>query len=341
MTWEQADLKLVYYAFGGGLGHLVRAVSLARQVIRQAAGPVWQTILINTPFSLSARRLVANLPGVTLISLAPFATVPAAHRFVRSQLEDLDPDCLIVDSFPRGLTGEFARKFDRRDCRQHLLVGRYLVPEYVQRFGLQEFVRTQYDHVLIPGEPSLWESLSNAVQLAPFLIRSSRELLSLPAALEVLHLHKDQRCLLFVASGKQDECLEIAELARQLFDNPSPDLPPIRLAWPVDFRQPYEADWVVHPLPVMDVLPLASVVVGNAGYNLWHEVHSLGIPAVLIGRQRLYDDQFRRATTESSPLNPERLLSLVRARMDWNRPANCDWENGAEMAASLLLKWVA
>ncbi len=337
-------MVLLYYALGGGLGHVVRAVSVARQVSRQAAtgtrGPIRQRILVNTPFQRSARQLVADLPGAELVSLCSHSSPDDARRFVRQQLSSSEPACLVVDTFPRGLGGEWPAVFAHWDCVPRVLISRQLPTDYVERFDLFAFVCRHYDRVLVPGESSPFERLPNAVRLDPFLIRSANERLAVGEMRRLLRLKGEPTCVLFVGTGTPEECRATADLARCVLATWSSELPPIRLAWPIDVPIPFPADWIVHTLPLIDVLPLVGVVVGNAGYNLAHEAQALRVPAVLIARQRLYDDQSLRASLQDGNTDLTAIRELILEQLTAPRAPETAWSNGAESAAQRVLELV-
>jgi predicted glycosyltransferase len=302
----------LYYALGGGLGHAWRSLAIARQVALQCGAadgsapsdapnqtPA-QCILINTPFANSATRLAAGVAGLALRALAPSGNTHSALEFVRRALDQVQPDVLVVDAFPRGLGGELFRLLRSWDCVCKVLVGRLLPDEYLQRFDLRRFVQQYYDYVIVPGESSPFSDHPRLLQVAPILVRSSGELLEPDAARRRLRLPPGQDCILFVGSGTFGECLDLWRVARQLATGNALPLP-LRFAWPSDLDPPDNDAMLVDAVPLLECYRAVRAVVGNAGYHLAHETRAAQVPAVLIARRRLYDRQLTRATLAEPP----------------------------------------
>ncbi|HLK68347.1 MAG TPA: hypothetical protein VKU19_33170 [Bryobacteraceae bacterium] len=251
------------YALGGGWGHLTRAVALARAAQRDR--PV--RILANSPY-------IAHVTdGVDIVCCE---TRDSALRAIH----DTAPDCLIVDTFPRGIGGELCAL--RSDARK-VLVHRDLNPEYVQQFDLAQFVSSNYDLVVVPGATEGSQFRSD-IRTAPWLVRSAHEI---PTDVPV-----KPGTVLVCASGRAEELAwygaVIAELSR--LDCPAPvrcvsaDRP---LQCPEDLWLRY---W-----PAIDLLGAASVVIGGAGYNTISECVSWQAPLVARPWPRMYDRQELRA----------------------------------------------
>ena len=98
-------MRWCIYALGGGLGHLVRSLGLARAAIARGHHV---TLLANTAYA-------PLLPvRAELGELGEFIAIPASFdrdqvtEFVHQSLCNQSFDTLIVDTFPRGLAGELA-----------------------------------------------------------------------------------------------------------------------------------------------------------------------------------------------------------------------------------------
>jgi len=93
-------------------------------------------------------------------------------------LRETDYQCLIVDTFPRGLGGELAAILPELKTSLRVLIHRDINPEYVKVKNLHQFVADCFDLVLVPGE-GVEVPLANlpCVQHTnPWLIRSAWEL---------------------------------------------------------------------------------------------------------------------------------------------------------------------
>ena len=109
------------YALGGGWGHVNRALALARVAARHR--PVH--VLSNSPY---CDRIVSTElpPRLTLHALDPTVSLETARHKVLSLLDRLDYDCLIVDTFPRGLIGELVNLIPQQPHICHVLIHRDL-----------------------------------------------------------------------------------------------------------------------------------------------------------------------------------------------------------------------
>ncbi|HND53601.1 MAG TPA: hypothetical protein PLV92_14430, partial [Pirellulaceae bacterium] len=138
---RQRNESTLYYALGGGLGHVTRACALARQLARLRPGR--HRVVSNTPWPDAARRLFAAEPRLELVLLPPERSVAETQDALVEATRDASFDLLVVDTFPRGLGGELARlgrEFqDRLGVRRRVLVSRGLPAEYVSQWRLHEW----------------------------------------------------------------------------------------------------------------------------------------------------------------------------------------------------------
>ena len=325
-------MKFFIYALGGGWGHLTRAAALAR-----LARPAEMRILTNSPYAGHVRDA---FPDLNLVVLDCDATAQNIRSRVREEIESADPDCLIVDTFPRGLGGELIDVL-RTTRGFKALVQRALNPEYTAAANLTAFIEQTYDLVLIPGDAgSVAEGPQRRVT-EPWMVRSSHELPSAADARSAIGLHAAENCILICAAGNRDELAwygAVAELIRDLETGIAvrviaPACPP---RCPPEFRISY---W-----PAIDLYAGAGVLVGGGGYNTIHEAEVSGAPLICRPWDRKYDRQLERASAAASHGNvvivrePEEAacdaVRLFRAAAG-ERPAP-SYSNGAEEALRCL-----
>jgi len=281
--------QTVYYALGGGLGHLTRTVSLARQLAAKWTGR--HRVLANTEFRQAATALVATEPRLELTLVPRERDTPAARRWVVEWLNEVRPTYLSVDTFPRGIGGELANWLGQADCptprSQRWLVSRPLPTTYVESFEVRDFVVEHFARVVTPGETSLLANLVETLETSPFLLRNHDELPSLEQAARGLGVSPESGAALLVASGTHDEVRRWSAWYDELARRWPCDLPPLRFVCPRDITLTgYDeaARGIVSPVPLIDCLPAVRLVLGAAGYNLSHETRTLGIPAIQHGR---------------------------------------------------------
>ena len=272
------------YAIGGGFGHLTRACALARAA-RATATP---RILTNSAYTPIVRKA---MPDVNIVAVDPAQTLTESCRDIVRHIQSMRFDCLIVDTFPRGLGGELVGLLESLPGFK-VFVQRDLNPRYVAAFNLTPFVRHSYDLVLAPGDVcEAWEPFSQSAVTPPWLIRSSDEILDRHTARKILGIQDDKPCVIVCASGTADEFgwygASTRLLARAAKCHVRCIAPACPDGCPPEHWLPY---W-----PAMDLYAGAAVVIGGAGYNTVHECLACGIPLLARPWPRKYDRQQLRA----------------------------------------------
>lgn len=284
---RQPPPVLLYHALGGGLGHAVRALALARQLRRRIGGR--HLVVVNTPFAACLEE-----PGIEIERLAPGTTAQEASTHVIERIRDLQPALFVVDTFPRGVGGELVASLQGERCGPRLLIARGLPLAYVGGHDLEEFVRRHYDAIVVPGEPCPYGPAVEGVATAPFLIRDLDELPSRAEA--IARLAAREPVVLVVGCGTLEECRAWSDEAGRLGDES------VRLALPPGVAiDPPAGVRVIRHFPLMECLPGVRLVIGNAGYHLVHESRALGIPGRFLSRARKYDDQEARLRRAAGP----------------------------------------
>lgn len=363
-------MRALYYALGGGLGHFTRSLALGRHYARLTGGE--HVLCINTPFAQTAARMLAaesrRQPEVAarlkLVTLDPTANAAEVALELHPWLEAWRPTDLVVDTFPRGIGGELANILPTLRGVRRILIARTLPRQYVVGYDLAPFVAEQFEIVLVPGEPSPYGEAVATIDLPPFLIRDTHELLPAAAAraqtikpavagsnaesaarlptgkTPAKSIHPPP-ILLVVGSGTRNECRNWLALFEGLLRYGEPPGCDLRFAVPdeaaADIPAAIAPFRVLH-LPLFEVLPMASVVVGCGGYNLVHETSALGLDALWIPRPRRYDDQTQRTKTSLQAIDLQAVISRLGRRTIKSSPRPREFENGARLAAERLVE---
>jgi hypothetical protein len=325
--------RCLYYAFGGGLGHGVRTLALARQLARLTGGR--HCILLNTPFADTLHKGTAGEPLIETQELSPEATPAQAQTFVRRAVEAFKPDLYIVDTFPRGLGGELVPLFADWRYGARILICRSLPARYVEGYALEPFVVAHYSKVIAPGERSPFGPSIPVDTTAAFLIRDFAELLPTEEAARLVDGCPGEAVVLVVGTGTVDECAATIRLAAGLASRCS-GLPfPLRLALPAEIRSSSSSGLppVIRHFPLIECFRAVRLVIGAAGYHLTHETRALGIPALTHPRPRKYDDQASRVCQADCFSGLDDLWPRLIAEMGKPIPRLRRYENGAAEAA--------
>ncbi len=276
------------YALGSGWGHLNRALALAQV----AATRRRVHLLTNSPYATRLTSLVQT-PNLTLHQPCTQGLSAAeARQSIQSLLKSIQYDCLIVDTFPRGLIGELADLIPQQHHVSHVLIHRDLNPKYISAKAIAPFVRHHYNGFLLPGEPDVpLAHLPQAKITAPWISRDHNNLPDTQALRTRYNIPANKPLIVVVGAGQPKELAFFGTIAQHLaraFPEStirclSATCPP---TCPADL-------WLYH-WPGIDILQLANAVVGGGGYNLTHECAALNIPLVGFAFPRRYDRQTRR-----------------------------------------------
>ncbi|BAY25052.1 hypothetical protein NIES2100_48520 [Calothrix sp. NIES-2100] len=274
------------YALGGGWGHLTRALSLGRIAATQRK----VKIITNSPYCNSV-----NHDGCLVYLIPEKANFSETCLYVREILCNHQYDCLIIDTFPRGLGGELADILPNLDHIPRILIHRDIKSRYVAAKKLRSFVVENFDKVIVPGEGSdlPFCDLPKIEHTAPWLIRNCWELLDRDTTRSrILKVSQTVKTILVCASGKTSELSLFGQLTLWLQQN-FPNCAVRILAATCPEECPQEL-WVSHH-PGIECLAAADVVIGGAGYNTVYECAAVGVPLVALPLERLYDRQETRA----------------------------------------------
>jgi hypothetical protein len=302
--------RWLIYALGGGLGHLGRAVALARAARRP--GRTFR-LLTNSPFAhaVSIERELGE--AATVVRIDPELDRERVARVVGSEIEPAGFDVLIVDTFPRGLGGELAPILDRLPVPK-VLVHRDLDPRYVARANLRHFA-VRYDRIILPGEPAPLGDLPRATMTAPWLLRDSDELLDRKEARRTLGVDDDERPVVAVfGCGRPEEVTESRRLADRLQEILT-DRAIVRFA---SVLRSEHADGLI-PVsiwPTLEAMRGIDLLVGSGGYHSVHEARATGTPLIAFARPRLYDRQGLRLRPSERVHDEEELIVRVRERLE-------------------------
>ncbi|MDM9384397.1 UDP-N-acetylglucosamine--LPS N-acetylglucosamine transferase [Chlorogloeopsis sp. ULAP01] len=319
------------YALGGGWGHLTRALSLGRIAATQTK----VTIITNSPYA----KILRN-EGCLLHQISHELDFNATCEQVRQILLNTHYDCLIVDTFPRGLGGELADILPQLHKIPRILIHRDINPIYVTTKNLHSFVAANFDLTLVPGEGKNLPfcDLPNIQHTAPWLIRNRFELPNTTIARShLLKVNHSAKIILVCAAGLNSELPFYSNLALELheiFDNCAVRI--LAASCPPECPQDL---WISHH-PGIECLAAADVVVGGGGYNTVYECAAVGVPLVAFAFKRLYDRQHKRVSVVYPARNIadavetlRKVLDRINTKMILSVP---DYINGAVQAVRLI-----
>jgi hypothetical protein len=265
---------ILYYALGGGLGHLTRG----RRVL-ETLGLTRDVAFVTASPHATDVRVTGGIPAIAVP--ASLETDREAHRAWLPEITR-NADRLIVDVFPCGIQGE--------------LHGLELPMDLVaRRLRWSEYRRVNAGP--LPRFDTIWcvEALEPEQERELRALGARVETLTLRAT-ETIPIAMNDSYWLIVHSGPEDEVHELvdytSELMRLAETTPSRVLVATRcaIALPMGFE-------CVDAVPVEHLFAGAGRIISAAGFNVmletepWREKHSV-LPFA-----RAFDDQYYRATS--------------------------------------------
>ncbi len=115
--------SVIYYAPGGGLGHLTRA----RAVLRTLA-PEREAVVVTSSGYAHDERVIG---GLAVEMIAPERG--RARTRLTELIRSLDPECVYLDSFPGGVVGELCDLPALDAAPVHLVARRLQLSRYLRR----------------------------------------------------------------------------------------------------------------------------------------------------------------------------------------------------------------
>lgn len=294
-------LRVLSYAINGrGMGHLVRQLAILRWMRRYAellGVRLEPWVLSSSEADTLARREgipCIKIPSKSMIrdaGLDPSSTLGVMRGWVLSAVANLQPDLMLVDTFPGGTFGELAGVLEIP--RRRVLVARPVQDWLAQEAAFRSMLPL-YDRVIVPEPPEYVQENPpfdrKESYVGPILIREREELQSREAARAALGLC-GRAVYLSLGGGGDPQATRILPTL----------VPQLRAAgWEVvvgagplyqgpELRGPGIV-WLDRYVPV-ELFPAMDAAVSAGGYNSFHELMYCGVPTIFLPQPRLADDQ--------------------------------------------------
>jgi hypothetical protein len=329
--------RIVWYALGGGLGHLNRALAVLRH-LRPMVPDAGLLLLMSAPYVHLA--LEAGIPALRVPGAAEALTFPkgVTGLLAAAAIRELDPlDLLVVDTFADGLHLELTPEVLGVAARKVLIYREGgVVPAASPAWDLYDTILAPYP---VSPHPDA-EAVGIIVNRTPgeaYRPTEARRMLGLSEAAErplVLAMHAGDpgEVLGFFAQVRAASAhLETPHDLRLVTPLPLPGEP-----WPE----------VVHLYPASEVLPAADLVLSGAGYNTHAELHLFGKRALFRPFDRSHDVQAARLDALDAvfgPLtDPVELAEKMKLALERPEPVAADQRDyeGANNVARALAAMV-
>ena len=280
---------ILYYAMGGGLGHLTRARALLHTL-----NLVEPAVLITaSPFAKDP-RIVGNLSVVSPDQ--ELASQPHTYReWLHTLLHRLRPAQIYIDAFPAGVIGEWCDfSFPAGVAIYH--VARLLQWERYERRLKGTSPRFKTTYLL---EPLTGRHADFVYRHSDSVVSPTLSYPSTPVASEVHKLFKKLKrgghnVWLIVHSGSEQELLELLDYARDIMaiEKQKPCLVLVSPKRPSEL--PQEITYL-NVYPVTALYDQADRIISACGFNLMQQTLCYRDRHSYLPFPRVLDDQFLRA----------------------------------------------
>jgi hypothetical protein len=274
---------ILYYAVGGGLGHLTRG----RRVLEMLGLQDRAAFVTASPYARD-ERVTGGIPVIEVPQHLEHA--PAEHRaWLLDLIRERQPERLIADAFPAGIQGE--------------LCGLPMAMDHVARIlRLDEYQRA------VPDDTPRFETTWIVEELAPdhdaFVHAHSDRVETLDLARTVPSPLRGEgqgegrlsrkNLWLIVHSGPEEEVRELIAYAatlRELAAEP-PDCILVASRCKATLPAGFEA---IGDDPIPHLLPIAARIISAAGFNVMLETTPWMAKHDVVPFPRRFDDQYLRA----------------------------------------------
>ncbi|MFT4977264.1 MAG: UDP-N-acetylglucosamine--N-acetylmuramyl-(pentapeptide) pyrophosphoryl-undecaprenol N-acetylglucosamine transferase [Myxococcota bacterium] len=338
-------LRIVSYAINGrGMGHLVRQLAILRWVRRYGAlldVSVECWVLTSSEADTLARR--EGIPSLKMPSKAmmrdanidPHRYLSIARGWVLNAIAGLQPDVLIVDTFPAGSFGELVTVLEL--ARTRVLVRRRVKESFAEEEAYQALLPL-YDRCISPDDR----------ETGPIVIREREELLPRPAARRALGIPDNTRAVyLSLGGGGDPAAAQLLPRAVRLLRASSWHV--VVGAGPLYEGEELRGEgitWLDRYVPV-ELFAGVDAAVSAGGYNSYHELMYAGVPTVFLPQPRIADDQAARVDRAVAAGAGRRAARLEDVPALLEDPGSAEAarglvpDNGARRAAAEVLSLVA
>jgi hypothetical protein len=284
-----SKMKL-YYAMGGGLGHLTRARAFFFNLGIDNDSAI---ILTSSPFA-SDKRVVGDFKTIQ-VDKSYENDVPAFQKYLQNILSGSNIDSLYIDSFPLGIIGEFA-DFNFPENLEINYIARLLKWKNYSHFLENKILHFNKTFILEPleNEHQNFIDENSGEQIETELKYPEPVLNTADEEIFRFIVNEKKPFWLVVHSGSEAETTELINFAAEMREIEKADVNLILIS-------PNNLSFYLHPFSQFDLYP-ASVLFNDAeriftacGFNAMRQMAKFRFKHYLIPFERRYDDQFARA----------------------------------------------
>ncbi len=290
---------ILYYAQGGGLGHLTRARAVLNAL---AAG---EETAIMTASSFGRDRRVTGGTGVIAVPFEMASAPPLYRAWLTEVFSRTRPSAVFIDTFPAGIIGEFC-DFSFPDNTGIYHIARLLRwPEYAKLLAGKPptFRHTWMLEPLAASHAEFLHTHSN--KISPLTLGEPDRSVSRKAGKIIEELRSEGRPVwLVVHSGPEEEIAELIAYGEEMsrIEGGNPKIVLISPERPEELRSGI-AHLDFYPASIF--FPSADRIITGCGFNAMRETEAFKEKHRFIPFARRFDDQFLRAARRKSTMREE------------------------------------
>ena len=279
----------LYYAMGGGLGHLTRAVAFLRDLEIEN-----DSIILSSSDFLADKRVVGNIRTISVEKSLENDHL-TYQKYLQNLFAELKPQKIFFDSFPLGIIGEFSGfKFDKSIELNYLarhvrwknysaLIGEEF-PRFEKTFLLEDLENEHLNFVeTVSRQITAFELNYPAPDLSPKDFETYKSILETKLPF-----------WLIVHSGNEVEVTELVEFAAEMREFEAVETNLILIS-PTNFSINIHNFFQFDIYPASVLFEKAERIFSAAGFNVMKQTERFKDKHFFIPFERRYDNQFWRA----------------------------------------------
>jgi hypothetical protein len=280
---------ILYYAMGGGLGHLTRA----RAVLYTLGLESRACILTASPFA-GDTRVMGGIRFIT-VPAALDADTPAYKLWLDDLIAEQQPEAIYLDTFPAGIRGEFCDTSAVAKIPLYYVARLLRWREYARLLPGHppRFVST---HVLEPLDPEHEKFIqSYSDTYSPLALRDPpQDFNESERGLVEQLINEGRPFWLVVHSGSDEEVAEVVSYADEMRRIEGIEVRLVLMTRATASKLPADVRCLdVYPAALL--FPLAARVISACGFNVMRQMAAYREKHRCLPFARRFDDQFKRA----------------------------------------------
>lgn len=313
---ERQPATIVISALGGGLGHCMRGLGLARALSQRG----FTVEVLSNGALVEQWQQQHQWPWLTVFSGT--LSRGRVQRIIGEKIQQTPCSVFIADVFAAGLGGELTTiSWPQNTLR--VLLSRRLQRWYADK--CRAFA-SSYDLHIAVGEPDPYD-FTHTIHAPPVIYSQGSERLAAQQARAHFGIFDQRPLVVIVASGNTHELLQARNLHRDLATKHRQHH--IKLLLP-QHRQPR----------LGQLLTGIDAVISNGGYQTVWECRLSGTPIWARPQHRRYDNQFARLTAREYWRTRSQLAHRL-STLQRRKARSFNWPNGAEYTAEIIIRHLA